>query len=125
MEDTRKFLKIMRDYVNSNNKINEDIKREISNQEFNEEKENFQNSVSIASTFGQFKIYDDYVSWGGNLEQLFDWEFTVSPDSEISSCLIFIDREGLKLDENNIELINKLYSYFLEFEEKWLQELLG
>ncbi len=82
---------------------------------FQETMEEFVEEVSDFSDFGPLNIFPDNVDLTGKVID-FDIEFyyTIAEDNGV-----YINGDMVKLDDNLLELINKLTNYYHKFKSKW------
>jgi hypothetical protein len=86
---------------------------------FQETMDDFVNDVSDLSDFGKLNMYPNNVDWSGKVID-FDLEFYFSIGENNG---VYINGDMIKLDENLVELINKLTSYYDKFKSKWARIL--
>lgn len=86
---------------------------------FQETMDDFVNDVSDLSDFGKLNMYPNNVDWSGKVID-FDLEFYFSIGENNG---VYINGDMIKLDENLVELINKLTSYYEKFKSKWAKLL--
>jgi hypothetical protein len=82
---------------------------------FQETMDEFVSEVSDLVNFDQLNVYQDKVDWSGKIVD-FDIEFyfTIGENNGI-----FISGEMMKLDENLLQVIDKLQKYYEKFKSKW------
>ncbi|PCI28501.1 hypothetical protein COB55_03825 [Candidatus Wolfebacteria bacterium] len=93
--------------------------RELTPEEIEEEQRMFNESVSPVVEFGQFQILEGNVEWSGKLVKE-NIAFTYSLDDTSG---VYINAEMLQLSEDNMETIEKLRSYYVEWSERWGPEV--
>ncbi len=86
---------------------------------FQETMDDFVNEVSDLSDFGKLNMYPNNVDWSGKVID-FDLEFYFSIGENNG---VYINGDMIKLDENLVELVNKLTSYYEKFKSKWARLL--
>jgi len=86
---------------------------------FQETMDDFVNDVSDLSDFGKLNMYPNNVDWSGKVID-FDLEFYFSIGENNG---VYINGDMIKLDENLVELVNKLTSYYEKFKSKWAKLL--
>jgi len=86
---------------------------------FQETMDDFVNDVSDLSDFGKLNMYPNNVDWSGKVID-FDLEFYFSIGENNG---VYINGDMIKLDDNLIELVNKLTSYYEKFKSKWARLL--
>ncbi len=82
----------------------------------------FQNDVTDLVEFNELNVYEDNVEWSGKLtEYNINFIFTISENFGV-----YINTESaennvnlVKLDQNTIEFLQKLMTYFNKFKSKW------
>lgn len=86
---------------------------------FQETMDDFVNDVSDLSDFGKLNMYPNNVDWSGKVID-FDLEFYFSIGENNG---VYVNGDMIKLDENLVELVNKLTSYYEKFKSKWAKLL--
>ena len=82
---------------------------------FQETMDEFVNEVSDLVDFNTLNVYPNNVDWSGKIiDSDLDFTFTIGENSGI-----YVDGEMLKVDENFLELLNKLQQYYQKFKSKW------
>lgn len=82
---------------------------------FQESMDDFVNEVSDLSDFNALNIYPNNVDWSGRIID-FDIDFYFSIGEKNG---VYINGDMIKLDDNLVELINKLTVYYEKFKSKW------
>lgn len=86
---------------------------------FQETMDEFVNEVSDLANFGQLNVYKNNVDWSGVIVD-FDVEFYFTIGE---SNGIYVSGEMTNLDENYLEMIEKLQKYYEKFKSKWAKVL--
>lgn len=86
---------------------------------FQETMDEFINEVSDLVDFNKLNIYPNNVEWSGKIID-FDIEFFFSIGEDGG---MYINGEMVKADENFVEMINKLKTYYDKFKSKWAKVL--
>jgi len=82
---------------------------------FQETMDEFIEEVSDLVDFNTLNVYPKNVEWSGHLiDEDIDFTFTIGEESGI-----YINGEMLKVDEQFLEMINKLQQYYQKFKSKW------
>ena len=82
---------------------------------FQETMDEFVNEVSDLVDFNTLNVYPNNVDWSGKIiDSDLDFTFTIGENSGI-----YVDGEMLKVDENFLQLLNKLQQYYQKFKSKW------
>ena len=84
-------------------------------QSYQETMEEFVSEVSDLSDFGVLNVYNNSVQWSGKIVDA-DVEFFYSIGENNG---VYINGDMIKLDEELVELTNKLKSFFEKFKSKW------
>lgn len=86
---------------------------------FQETMDEFIEQVSDLVDFESLNVYDTDVEWGGKIID-FDVEFyfTIGENNGI-----YINGDMLKVDENFLDMLNKLQTYYEKFKSKWAKVL--
>ena len=86
---------------------------------FQETMDEFVNEVSDLANFGQLNVYKNNVEWSGLVVD-YDLEFYYTIGE---SNGIYISGEMMKLDENLLDMVTKLQTYYEKFKSKWAKVL--
>ena len=82
---------------------------------FQETMDEFVNEVSDLVDFNTLNVYPNNVEWSGKIiDEDIDFTFTIGEDSGI-----YINGDMVKVDNEFMELINKLQQYYQKFKSKW------
>jgi hypothetical protein len=84
-------------------------------QSYQETMEEFVNEVSDLSDFGVLNVYSNSVQWSGKIVDA-DVEFFYSIGENNG---VYINGDMIKLDQELVDLTNKLKSFFEKFKSKW------
>lgn len=90
-------------------------------QSYQETMEEFVNEVSDLSDFGVLNVYSNSVQWSGKIVDA-DIEFFYSIGENNG---VYINGDMIQLDEQLVELTNKLKSFFEKFKSKWAKIISG
>jgi len=82
---------------------------------FQETMDEFVSGVSDMADFNKLNVYTNNVEWSGTLIE-FDIEFFFSIGEENG---VYINGEMLKVDDEFLNLIGKLKTYYEKFKSKW------
>lgn len=88
-------------------------------QAFQETMDEFTSEVSDLVDFGELSLYPNNVEWNGNIID-YNVNFTFSVGEESG---VYVDGTMLKLDDEFLNLVNKLKSYYEKFKSKWAKIL--
>jgi hypothetical protein len=88
---------------------------------FQETMDEFVNEVSDLANFGQLNVYKNNVDWSGLVVD-FDVEFYLTIGE---SNGIYLSGEMTKIDENYLDMISKLQTFYEKFKSKWAKILAG
>jgi len=119
-EDKEKSYRISGGKLTLHGKSQQDL--ELSTDEktaFQETMDEFVDEVSDLSDFGTLNMYPNNVEWSGKVID-FDIEFYYTIGEKNG---VYINGNMIKLDQDLIELINKLTSYYEKFKSKWARIL--
>ena len=86
---------------------------------FQETMDEFVSEVSDLVNFGQLNVYDNNVDWSGKIVD-FDLDFYFSIGE---SNGIYVSGDMVKVDENFLDTINKLQTFYEKFKSKWAKVL--
>jgi hypothetical protein len=82
---------------------------------FQETMDEFVTEVSDLADFNTLNVYANNVEWSGKLiDGDLDFIFTIGEDSGI-----YINGQIIKVDDEFLDLINKLKKYYQKFKSKW------
>jgi hypothetical protein len=82
---------------------------------FQETMDEFINEVSDLVDFNVLNVYQNNVEWSGKLiDEDIEFIFTIGEDSGI-----YINGDMVKLDEEFLEMLNKLQQFYQKFKSKW------
>ena len=119
-EDKQKSYRVSGGIITLHGKDKQDL--ELSTDEkisFQETMDDFVNEVSDLSDFGTLNLFPQNVDWSGRVID-FDLEFYFSIGENNG---VYINGDMIKLDDNLVELINKLTSFYDKFKSKWAKVL--
>ena len=119
-EDKEKSYRISGGELTLHGKAQKDL--QLSTDEKNavqETMDEFVEEVSDLSDFGRLNMYPNNVEWSGKVID-FDIEFYYTIGEKNG---VYINGNMIKLDQDLIELINKLTSYYEKFKSKWARIL--
>jgi len=86
---------------------------------FQETMDEFIEQVSDLVDFETLNVYDTDVEWGGKIIDFdVDFYFAIGENNGI-----YINGEMLKVDENFLNMLNKLQTYYEKFKSKWAKVL--
>ena len=82
---------------------------------FQETMDEFVEEVSDLVDFDTLNVYPNNVDWAGKvIDQDIEFTFTIGEDSGI-----YINGDMVKVDEDFLEMINKLQQFYQKFKSKW------
>lgn len=119
-EDKTKTYRVSGGLIKLHGKDKQDL--ELTTDEkvaFQETMDEFVDEVSDLSDFGVLNMYPNNVEWSGKVID-FDIEFFYSIGENQG---VYINGDMIKLDDNLVELINKLTVYYEKFKSKWAKVL--
>ncbi len=88
---------------------------------FQESMDEFVQEVSDLVDFNTLNVYPNNVEWSGKvIDEDLNFTFTIGENSGI-----YINADMTKVDEDFLELINKLQQYYQKFKSKWGKVLAG
>ena len=100
--------------LHGKNKTNTDITTD-DKLAFQETMDEFVEEVSDLVDFNTLNVYPNNVDWSGKIiDKDIDFTFTIGENSGT-----YINGDMLKVDEDFLELINKLQQYYQKFKSKW------
>ena len=88
---------------------------------FQQTMDEFIDEVSDLVDFNTLNVYPNNVEWSGKIiDENIDFVLTIGEDSGI-----YIQGDMIKVDQNFIELINKLQAFYEKFKSKWAKIIAG
>lgn len=84
---------------------------------FVESVDEFRKEVAELVEFDKMKVFDDNVEWAGNILEL-DLEFFYTINEPHG---IYINGQMVKVDQEYLEMVNKIQAYYEKFKNKWSQ----
>ena len=119
-EDKQKTYRVSGGLITLHGKDKKDLELSTDDKtSFQETMDDFVNEVSDLSDFGTLNLYPKNVDWSGRVID-FDLEFYFSIGENNG---VYVNGDMIKLDENLVELINKLTSFYDKFKSKWAKVL--
>ena len=89
------------------------------NMSFQETMDDFVEEVSDLSDFGVLNLYPENVDWSGRvIDEDIEFYFSIGEKNGV-----YINGNMIQLDEDLVELINKLTSFYEKFKSKWAKVL--
>lgn len=86
---------------------------------FQETMDEFINEVSDLVDFKQLNLYKNNVEWGGNLiNQNIDFIYSIGENNGV-----YIEGTMIKVDDDFVQMVNKLRGYYEKFKSKWAKIL--
>lgn len=121
---TQNLVKKMRD-LREQEEEKQTNRKTVYDQEREEEKfrNNFSN-FNVTIQFHELKIYDDWVYWGGIIDGVIEFIYSVTPDDDTSGVRIRYIDDFNKDDPDNQEIVEKIESYYEEFFKYWRDNIL-
>ena len=115
-EDKTKTYRVSGGIIKLHGKNKQDL--ELSTDEktaFQNTMDEFVNEVSDLSDFGVLNVYPNNVEWSGKVID-FDLEFFLSIGETQG---VYINGDMIKIDDDLLELINKLNGFYEKFKSRW------
>ena len=82
---------------------------------FQETMDEFVQEVSDLADFGKLNVYTNNVEWSGHIVDMdIDFFFSVAESNGL-----YIKGEMIKVDQDFVDMITKLQSYYQKFKSKW------
>lgn len=119
-EDKTKTYRVSGGLIKLHGKNKQDL--ELSTDEktaFQNTMEEFVDEVSDLSDFGILNVYPNNVEWSGKVID-FDLEFFLSIGETQG---VYINGDMIQIDDDSLELINKLSRYYEKFKSRWAKIL--
>ena len=119
-EDKSKSYRVSGGVITLHGKDKTDL--ELSTDEkmsFQETMDDFVNEVSDLSDFGVLNLYHENVDWSGRvIDEDVEFYFSIGEKNGV-----YINGDMIQLDDELVELINKLTSFYDKFKSKWAKVL--
>jgi hypothetical protein len=119
-EDKSKSYRVSGGVITLHGKDKTDL--ELSTDEkmsFQETMDDFVNEVSDLSDFGVLNLYTENVDWSGRvIDEDIEFYFSIGEKNGV-----YINGDMIQLDDELVELINKLTSFYDKFKSKWAKVL--
>lgn len=119
-EDKSKSYRVSGGVITLHGKDKTDL--ELSTDEkmsFQETMDDFVEEVSDLSDFGVLNLYPENVDWSGRvIDEDIEFYFSIGEKNGV-----YINGNMIQLDEDLVELINKLTSFYEKFKSKWAKVL--
>ena len=129
-ETPRKDLN-MRDMLKITRRLNEDDqnkalnKKTVYDQATEEEKMlNFFKEMNVNLKFIPLEVYDNLVFWGGTVDGVIRYVYTVTPDDSTSNVEFDYSEDFSPDDPKNDEIIKKLEEYYDIFSKYWQNNMI-
>jgi hypothetical protein len=119
-EDKTKTYRVSGGLIKLHGKNKQDL--ELSTDEktaFQNTMDEFVDEVSDLSDFGTLNVYPNNVEWSGKVID-FDLEFFLSIGETQG---VYINGDMIKIDDDLLELINKLNGFYEKFKSRWAKIL--
>ena len=119
-DDKQKTYRVSGGLVTIHGKNKQDL--ELSTDEkiaFQETMDDFVNEVSDLADFDKLNLYHENVDWSGKIID-FDLDFYFSIGEKNG---VYINGNMIKLDDELVELVNKLTVFYEKFKSKWAKIL--
>jgi len=86
------------------------------------EEELFNNAFSeykMITEFQPLKVYDDYILWGGTINNSIQFMYKITPNEDLNNVVINYLKDFQPDDPDNKEIVDKLEKYYDEFFKRW------
>ena len=114
--DKQKTYKVLGNVIILHGKTKADLQLTTDEKNaFTSSMDEFRTQVAELVDFGKLNVYPDNVEWNGKILEI-DLEFflTINEPNEL-----YINGEMIKIDEEYMEMVGKLQSYYEKFKNKW------
>lgn len=119
-DDKQKTYRVSGGLITIHGKNKQDL--ELSTDEkiaYQETMDDFINEVSDLVDFNTLNLYSENIDWSGRIID-FDLDFYFSIGEKNG---VYINSDMIKLDEDLVEMINKMTSFYEKFKSKWAKVL--
>ena len=117
-KDKEKTYKIQGNYITLNGKKESDIQLTTDEKNaFTESVDEFRKEVAELVEFGKLSVYSENVEWSGTILELnLEFFYTIKESNGI-----YINGKMIKINEEYLEMVNKIKTYYDKFKSKWSQ----
>lgn len=114
--DKQKTYKVLGNVIILHGKTKADLQLTTDEKNaFTSSMDEFRTQVAELVDFGKLNVYHDNVEWNGKiLENDLEFFFTVNEPNGL-----YINGQMIKIDEEYLEMVGKLQSYYEKFKNKW------
>lgn len=119
-DDKQKTYRVSGGLITIHGKNKQDL--ELSTDEkiaYQETMDDFINEVSDLVDFNTLNLYSENIDWSGRIID-FDLDFYFSIGEKNG---VYVNGDMIKLDEDLVEMINKMTSFYEKFKSKWAKVL--
>lgn len=119
-DDKQKTYRVSGGLITIHGKDKQDL--ELSTDEkiaYQETMDDFVNEVSDLVDFNTLNLYSENIDWSGRIID-FDLDFYFSIGEKNG---VYVNGDMIKLDEDLVEMINKMTSFYEKFKSKWAKVL--
>lgn len=115
-KDKQKAYRILGNIIVLHGKTKADIQLTTDEKNaFTSSVDEFRNEVAEIVDFGKLNVFHDNVEWSGKiLESNLEFTFSVNESNGI-----YINGQMIKIDQEYLETVGKLQSYYEKFKNKW------
>lgn len=117
-KNKEKTYKIQGNYITLNGKKESDIQLTTDEKNaFTESVDEFRKEVAELVEFGKLNVFSENVEWSGTILELnLEFFYTIKESNGI-----YIKGKMIKIDEEYLEMVNKIKTYYDKFKIKWSQ----
>jgi hypothetical protein len=114
--DKQKTYKVLGNVIILHGKTKADLQLTTDEKNaFTSSMDEFRTQVAELVDFGKLNVYPDNVEWNGKILEI-DLEFFLTINEPNG---LYINGEMIKIDEEYMEMVGKLQSYYEKFKNKW------
>jgi hypothetical protein len=114
--DKQKTYKVLGNVIILHGKTKADLQLTTDEKNaFTSSMDEFRTQVAELVDFGKLNVYPDNVEWNGKILEI-DLEFFLTINEPNG---LYINGEMIKIDEEYMEMVGKLQSYYENFKNKW------
>ena len=79
--------------------------------------------LKVIVDFQPLKVYDDYIFWGGTINNAIQFVYKITPTEELNNVEINYLKDFKPEDPENKEIAEKIEDYYNDFFERWKDQI--
>ena len=122
-DETKNMLNLIREFDSSIDMGNDtESVEDASEQDFEENKQSFMESVNPKTDFESLKVYrnERNVVFSGKFQNMggMTWRMILNEDNGL-----YVDVQGLQISQEALQTLNKLFGYYKNWSDEWGEKL--